>query len=93
MAGVVDRPSLGVWEFASDWPTGRRSRLRMSGTHPQAAQLVAVRVVDTSHLARRRFWPCSCDRPMAAEHAPACHWWNNRRPGTDWWRNLERNTR
>jgi hypothetical protein len=78
----------GWWEPAAGHELGKRSRVRSSGgIHP--VQLVAVRVEDTSRRARRRWWPCSCDRPMNAEHAPACDWWNNRRPGT-WWRNPER---
>lgn len=48
-----DTPSPGVWELAGHWPTGRRSRVRWSGRHLEAVQLIAV---------RREVTPVACAR-------------------------------
>lgn len=54
----------------------RRARTRMSGTHPEAVQLVAVSTEATAHLARRGRWSCTCNQ-QGHSHALGCEWWRN----------------
>ena len=44
---------VGKWEQATAEPP-RRARIRLSGTHRDAVELIAVSVADTDARARRR---------------------------------------
>lgn len=57
-----DTAPVGRWEMADYWPVGRHSIVRMSSSELEALELVAVRVEDTSHRARR-VHPADCRHP------------------------------
>lgn len=45
----------GKWEAVDDnAPRGRRARVRLSGMHPEAVEVIAVSRTDSSARARRR---------------------------------------